>query len=163
MLIYIRETNRSESAFTVELDVGGVRFPDIRVSPPFGAEANAREALLEWYFEQWLYFPMLDTTLGMRRYVAGAMPRVRESLLSLLKRRVAPQRRSMMSSDWYKQSQEFAKVYSKLKHVKGPSGMPILKEFQYAHAEKERQSRRTTFWSYDKDGKSIEIPSPFGS
>ncbi|MEL6171316.1 MAG: Tfp pilus assembly protein PilF, partial [Pseudomonadota bacterium] len=59
-MISIREAGRTKDGFTVELVIAGARFSDIPVAPPFGAEASVREDLLEWYFEQWLYFPMLD-------------------------------------------------------------------------------------------------------
>ncbi|MCP3972110.1 MAG: CHAT domain-containing protein, partial [Rhodobacteraceae bacterium] len=44
----------------VDLEIAGARFSGIPVAPPFGPEASLHEDLLEWYFERWLYYPMLD-------------------------------------------------------------------------------------------------------
>jgi CHAT domain-containing protein len=59
-MILIREVDRSEGGFAVEVEIDGTRFREIALEPPSGSEAETHEALLEWYFESWLHFPMLD-------------------------------------------------------------------------------------------------------
>jgi len=57
-VITIREGQQTESGFTATLSFDGrVNFP-VEISHPFGL---AEEARLEWYFEDWLRYPMLDT------------------------------------------------------------------------------------------------------
>lgn len=48
----------SKSSFTATLSFDGRVNFQVEVQSPFGL---AEEASLEWYFEDWLRFPMLDT------------------------------------------------------------------------------------------------------
>ncbi len=57
-LIVIREGQKTETGFTATLSFDGRVNFQVEVRNPFGL---AEEASLEWYFEDWLQFPMLDT------------------------------------------------------------------------------------------------------
>ena len=61
-VITIREGQKAEtvstSIFTATLSFDGRVNFQVEVQSPFGL---AEEASLEWYFEDWLQFPMLDT------------------------------------------------------------------------------------------------------
>jgi len=58
-VITIREEQQVDDGFLANLRIDGRDYPNIKVSDPF---LKSEEDSLEWYFEQWLRFPMLDTT-----------------------------------------------------------------------------------------------------
>ena len=58
-VITIREEQQVDDGFLANLRIDGRDYPNIKISDPF---LKSEEARLEWYFEQWLRFPMLDTT-----------------------------------------------------------------------------------------------------
>ena len=58
-VITIREEQQVDDGFLATLRIDGRDYPNIKISDPF---LKSEEARLEWYFEQWLRFPMLDTT-----------------------------------------------------------------------------------------------------
>ena len=55
------QARAASGAFAVDLEINGTRL-GAKVADPFARDQkDDREARLEWYFEQWLRFPMLDT------------------------------------------------------------------------------------------------------
>ena len=58
-VITIREEQQVDDGFLATLRIDGRDYPNIKISDPF---LKSEELRLEWYFEQWLRFPMLDTT-----------------------------------------------------------------------------------------------------
>jgi tetratricopeptide (TPR) repeat protein len=58
-VITIREEEQTDLGFNATLSFDGRANYSIKISDPF---VKVEEARLEWYFEQWLRFPMLDTT-----------------------------------------------------------------------------------------------------
>ncbi|MEI6430273.1 MAG: hypothetical protein WCO45_18105, partial [Pseudanabaena sp. ELA607] len=58
-VITIREEQQVDDGFLANVRIDGRDYPNILISDPF---LKSEEARLEWYFEQWLRFPMLDTT-----------------------------------------------------------------------------------------------------
>lgn len=58
-VITIREEQQVDDGFLANLRIDGRDYPNIKISDPF---LKSEEARLEWYFEQWLRFPMLNTT-----------------------------------------------------------------------------------------------------
>lgn len=60
-MISLREVSERSGGFAVDVEIDGARFCNVTLDLPFGEDARAREDLLEWYFETWLQFPMLDT------------------------------------------------------------------------------------------------------
>ncbi|PZU98418.1 MAG: Tfp pilus assembly protein PilF [Pseudanabaena sp.] len=58
-VITIREEQQVDDGFLANLRIDGRDYPNIMISDPF---LKSEEDSLEWYFERWLRFPMLDTT-----------------------------------------------------------------------------------------------------
>jgi hypothetical protein len=58
-VITIREEQQVDDGFLANVRIDGRDYPNIKISDPF---LKSEELRLEWYFEQWLRFPMLDTT-----------------------------------------------------------------------------------------------------
>ena len=66
--IVIRELSKTGKDFnaTLEIEENGSRDNyDITISDPFGTEPR-KEQELEWYFESWLRYPMLDNVMASR-------------------------------------------------------------------------------------------------
>ena len=61
-VITIREQSPTETGFKVILDIAGNNYP-ITVKDPFAAH---QEQELEWYFEEWLCYPILDNVKAER-------------------------------------------------------------------------------------------------
>ena len=62
-VITIAQKTTLDNAFEAVLTIAGAEF-EIRVSDPF--LGDGREKDLEWYFEDWIYFPPMDTTIAAR-------------------------------------------------------------------------------------------------
>ncbi|MGL6344030.1 MAG: hypothetical protein ACRC80_33400, partial [Waterburya sp.] len=61
-VITIREQGQTETGFNATLVIEGNNY-QITVSDPFGAK---EEQELEWYFEQWLHYPILEQVKAAR-------------------------------------------------------------------------------------------------
>ncbi|MBW4623746.1 MAG: hypothetical protein KME17_30845 [Cyanosarcina radialis HA8281-LM2] len=55
--IAIREQQRTDTGFTAILSFNGEQEYPIQISDPFDPTA---EKELEWYFEEWLVFPLIE-------------------------------------------------------------------------------------------------------
>ena len=70
-VITIREEQQVDDGFLANLRIDGRDYPNIKISDPF---LKSEELRLEWYFEQWLRFPMLyitraaDVAASIREY-----------------------------------------------------------------------------------------------
>lgn len=58
-VITIREEQQVNDGFLANVRIDGRDYPNIKISDPF---LKSEEDSLEWYFEQWLQYPMLYTT-----------------------------------------------------------------------------------------------------
>ncbi|MFM7716761.1 MAG: CHAT domain protein, partial [Microcystis sp.] len=58
LVLTIREEGINDGGFTATLNFAGGNSYPITVTDPF---SNQEEKQLEWYFEEWLVFPTLDT------------------------------------------------------------------------------------------------------
>ena len=56
-VITIREEQQVDDGFLANLRIDGRDYLNIKISDPF---LKSEEDSLEWYFEQWLRFPMLN-------------------------------------------------------------------------------------------------------
>ena len=61
-VITIREQSQTDTGFNATLVIEGSNYP-ITVSDPFDAN---EEQELEWYFEDWLRYPILDNVKAGR-------------------------------------------------------------------------------------------------
>jgi tetratricopeptide (TPR) repeat protein/type II secretory pathway predicted ATPase ExeA len=61
--ITIAQKNITEAGFEATLTIEGSTFA-IKVRDPFGLDG--REKALEWYFEEWIRVPLMDTTIAAR-------------------------------------------------------------------------------------------------
>ena len=60
-MIRISERGTSEiGGFVLDLDIEGRQFRSLRLGHPFGDEAEAKLAELDWYFEEWLSHPTIN-------------------------------------------------------------------------------------------------------
>lgn len=70
-VITIREEQQVDDGFIANLNIDGRDYEKIKISDPF---VKLEESRLEWYFEQWLKFPMLykpkaeDAAASIREY-----------------------------------------------------------------------------------------------
>src|SRR5215510_8969730 len=62
MELVIREESSQREGYKVAIIINGERFEGLVTDPFAKADKEAAEALLEWYFEEWLKYPMLQTT-----------------------------------------------------------------------------------------------------
>lgn len=58
LVITIREQQKTDSGFEAILSVNGEVEYSVAIAEPF---TRKQEQLLEWYFEEWLVFPVTDT------------------------------------------------------------------------------------------------------
>jgi hypothetical protein len=63
--ISIREKRSTGTGFEAELILDGRFRYTVAIVDPFAAESK-REQQLEWYFEEWIRLPFLDTTIAQR-------------------------------------------------------------------------------------------------
>ena len=68
-LITIREVERTEKGFAAELVLEGRGNYPITITNPF---TDREEQLLEWYFEGWLYQPLIKIYTNL--FVCVAVP-----------------------------------------------------------------------------------------
>ncbi|MEL6442495.1 MAG: hypothetical protein AAFQ80_25040 [Cyanobacteria bacterium J06621_8] len=61
-VITIRDRSLTKTGFNITLTITGVNY-ETTVSDPFQPE---KEHELEWYFEDWLAYPMLDNVKAAR-------------------------------------------------------------------------------------------------
>ena len=83
-VITIREGQQTDSGFGATLSIEGRNYA-IAVSDPLTSAVD--EAKWEWYFEQWLQYPMLDTTRAEQ--VAASIRDYGESLFDQVRRAFA--------------------------------------------------------------------------